>query len=84
MANVNFNIINPMYNKAFLTSNKSKVESFIIQFKEYYSRFDKRLKTTKKKVNVNYAYPNINISIDFNKKHYSQCYNFFGKTDIVY
>ena len=84
MAKVSFNIVNPLYNECFLKSRQEQVEKYIKQFKDYYSRFDKRLKTTKKKVNVNYIYPNINISIDFNKVHYSQCYNIIENIDMVY
>lgn len=68
----------------FFKANEEKIQAFIKQFKEYYSRFDKRILTTKKKVCVNWGNPFLNISLDFNGKHYGQCYNFFGGIDIVY
>lgn len=52
----------------------SLIRQAICQFKTFYSRFDKRLLTTSKKANVSIKLPLINVSIDFNKVHYSQCY----------
>lgn len=58
------------------------IQQAIKRFKEFYSRFDKRLLTTKKKVNVNMKGHILNVSIDFNKVHYSQCYEIVNYNEI--
>lgn len=83
MKRKNFIIVDPS-TEWFFKAYEDKVNAFIEQFKNYYSRFDKRLLTTKKKVYVNWGNPFLNISIDFNGKNYGQCYHFFGGIDIVY
>ena len=72
----NFIIVNDCPNSEIILNNVEKINEFINRFKQFYSRFDKRLLTTKKKVNVNLKNGVVNISIDFNKKHYGQCYGF--------
>lgn len=54
--------------------NEELIQEAISRFKAFYSRFDKRLATTNKKVNVNLKSALLNVSITFNGKHYSQCY----------
>lgn len=71
-----FIIVKDCPNSEIILNNIEKINEFINKFKQYYSRFDKRLLTTQKKVNVNLQNGIINISIDFNKKHYGQCYGF--------
>lgn len=58
------------------------IQQAIKCFKEFYSRFDKRLLTTKKKVNVNMKGHILNVNIDFNKVHYSQCYEIVNYNEI--
>ena len=58
------------------------IQQAIKRFKEYYSRFDKRLLTTKKKVNVNIKGRLLNVNINFNKVHYSQCYEIVNYNEI--
>ena len=58
------------------------IQQAIKRFKEFYSRFDKRLLTTKKKVNVNIKGHILNVNIDFNKVHYSQCYEIVNYNEI--
>lgn len=54
--------------------NEELIQEAISRFKAFYSRFDKRLLTTKKSVNVRLKRALLNVSITFNGKHYSQCY----------
>ena len=58
------------------------IQQAIKRFKEFYSCFDKRLLTTKKKVNVNIKGHILNVNIDFNKVHYSQCYEIVNYNEI--
>lgn len=58
------------------------IQQAIKRFKEFYSRFDERLLTTKKKVNVNIKGHILNVNIDFNKVHYSQCYEIVNYNEI--
>lgn len=66
------------YNNAI----QQAIQQAIKHFKEFYSRFDKRLLTTKKKVNVNIKGHILNVNIDFNKVHYSQCYEIVNYNEI--
>ena len=58
------------------------IQDAIKRFKDYYSRFDKRLLTTKKKVNVNLKGKVLNVNIDFNRVHYSQCYEIVNYNEV--
>lgn len=65
--------ISVYYSERNYNDYNNAIQQAIKRFKEFYSRFDKRLLTTKKKVNVN---------IDFNKVHYSQCYEIVNYNEI--
>ena len=65
--------ISVYYSEKNYNDYNNAIQQAIKHFKEFYSRFDKRLLTTKKKVNVN---------IDFNKVHYSQCYEIVNYNEI--
>lgn len=54
--------------------DENVIQEAISRFKAFYSRFDKRILTTKKSVKVDFKSTLLNISITFNKKRYSQCY----------
>lgn len=58
------------------------IQNAIKRFKDFYSRFDKRLLTTKKKVNVNLKGKVLNVNIDFNRVHYSQCYEIVNYNEV--
>ena len=84
MANFIF-LKNDSYNSpvvAKLNDYNNAIQQAIKCFKEFYSRFDKRLLTTKKKVNVNIKGHILNVNIDFNKVHYSQCYEIVNYNEI--
>lgn len=66
--------ISVYFNERNYKDKEELIQEAISRFKAFYSRFDKRLATTKKKVNVNLKYTLMNVSITFNGKHYSQCY----------
>lgn len=55
-------------------NNKELTKEATKRFKEFYSRFDKRISTTKKEVELSVNEKFINVSLRFNKKRYSQCY----------
>lgn len=44
------------------------------RFRVFYSRFDSRIYTTKKEVEISVNEKFVNVSLLFNKKRYSQCY----------
>lgn len=44
------------------------------RFRVFYSRFDSRIYTTKKEVEISITEKFVNVSLYFNKKRYSQCY----------
>lgn len=62
------------YTERNYKENEELIQEAISRFKTFYSRFDKRLAITNKKVNVNLKSALLNVSITFNGKHYSQCY----------
>lgn len=62
------------YTAIHYRNNEQLIQQAISQFKTFYSRFDKRIATTKKAVNVNLKGTMVNVSLTFNKVHYSQCY----------
>lgn len=66
--------ISVYFNERNYKDKEELIQEAISRFKTYYSRFDKRIATTKKKVNVNLKSALLNVSIIFNRKHYSQCY----------
>lgn len=66
----------------YYSDYNNAIQQAIKRFKEFYSRFDERLLTTKKKVNVNMKGHILNVSIDFNKVHYSQCYEIVNYNEI--
>ena len=80
----NFIIANDCPNKEIILNNVEKINDFISKFKKYYSKYDIRLLTTKKKVIVNLKRGIVNVSIDFNKKHYGQCFGFYEDIVINY
>ena len=46
----NFIIVNDCPNSEIILNNVEKINEFINRFKQFYSRFDKRLLTTKKRL----------------------------------
>ena len=61
--------------------NYMAIYKAVQHFKEVYSRFDKRLATTKKKALVKFGREGFYVSMDFNKKHYGQFYQLDGCND---
>ena len=74
--------ISVYYSEKNYNDYNNAIQQAIKRFKEFYSRFDERLLTTKKKVNVNIKGHILNVNIDFNKVHYSQCYEIENYTEI--
>lgn len=62
------------YTAIHYRDSEQLIQEAISQFKTFYSRFDKRIATTNKNVNVNLKDTMLNVSLTFNRKHYSQCY----------
>lgn len=74
--------ISVYYSERNYDNYNNAIQQAIKRSKEFYSRFDKRLLTTKKKVNVNIKGHILNVNIDFNKVHYSQCYEIVNYNEI--
>lgn len=74
--------ISVYYTERNYNEYNNAIQDAIKRFKDYYSRFDKRLLTTKKKVNVNLKGKVLNVNIDFNKVHYSQCYEIVNYNEV--
>lgn len=66
--------ISVYYTEIHYRNNKELIQQAISQFKTFYSKFDKRIATTKKAVDVNLKGTLLNVSFTFNKVYYSQCY----------
>lgn len=56
--------ISVYYTEKNYNEYNNAIQNAIKRFKDYYSRFDKRLLTTKKKVNVNLKGKVLNVNID--------------------
>lgn len=74
--------ISVYYTERNYNEYNNAIQDAIKRFKDYYSRFDKRLLTTKKKVNVSLKGKVLNVNIDFNKVHYSQCYEIVNYNEV--
>lgn len=74
--------ISVYYTERNYNDYNNAIQDAIKRFKDYYSRFDKRLLTTKKKVNVNLKGKVLNVNIDFNRVHYSQCYEIVNYNEV--
>lgn len=74
--------ISVYYTEKNYNDYNNAIQDAIKRFKDYYSRFDKRLLTTKKKVNVSLKGHILTVSIDFNKCHYSQCYEIVNYNEV--
>lgn len=74
--------ISVYYTEKNYNEYNNAIQNAISRFKDYYSRFDKRLLTTKKKVNVNLKGKVLNVNIDFNRVHYSQCYEIVNYNEV--
>lgn len=53
---------------------EAAIQQAIQKFRAYYSKFDKRLLTTKKQFNIDLTASTIRVTIDFNLCYYSQIY----------
>lgn len=74
--------ISVYYTERNYNEYNNAIQDAISRFKSFYSRFDKRLLTTKKKVNVNLKGRILNVSINFNKCRYSQCYEIVNYNEV--
>ena len=74
--------ISVYYTEKNYNEYNNAIQNAIKRFKDFYSRFDKRLLTTKKKVNVNLKGKVLNVNIDFNRVHYSQCYEIVNYNEV--
>lgn len=74
--------ISVYYTERNYNDYNNAIQDAIKRFKDYYSRFDKRLLTTKKKANVNLKGKVLNVNIDFNRVHYSQCYEIVNYNEV--
>jgi hypothetical protein len=74
--------ISVYYTERNYNEYNNAIQAAIKRFKSFYSRFDKRLLTTKKKVNVNLKGKVLNVNIDFNRVHYSQCYEIVNYNEV--